>query len=239
MFGKKLQKEPVELKLTEEQFCAVWEGRSDDYSHEFCVDTNADQYNLFYRNGRYEGTPTPRGGSIYPFSMDPLQKGSRSDKKKISRAKVVCLSSSFNLSVKWGTQEPYLMYDGQTGKPYTVGARGLFYVEIDPGDGGRNADTFYRKLLSQVSPDKMDVEALRDKLAAAFLNRIGAEIQSCLEELKRPLGTLIGLQPGELTKISEAIYPRIKNIFDVYGLTIVEESSKGSILEKIFVNPVE
>ena len=231
MFGKKLIKDPIELTLGASQFCILWEGRSSDYSHEFRVDTDEKQYNLYYREGRFLGTPTPDGGAIYPFSVNPLERGSRADKKKISRAKVVCISKTFNLTVNWGTQKPFLMYDSATNVPYTIGANGCFYVEIDPADGGRNADRFYGKLLSQGDPTQMDADALRDKLIAAFINRIGVEIQNCLEEIKRPFASLIGLQPGEILRISEAIYPRLKNLFDDYGLTAWEIDDHQEVLE--------
>ena len=238
MFGKKLIKGSIELKLNEEQFCAVWEGRAEECSHEFCIDTNADQYNLFYRNGQFMGTPTPMGGSIYPFAVDPVQKGSRMQKKQFNRAKVVCLSSAFNFKIYWGTKIPFLLIDKATQKPYTVGASGVFYVEIEPSDGGRNADKFYRKMLTHGDPAQMTTEALRDKLAEAFINRVGAKIQEYLEALDRPLSNLVGLQPSEFVQISEELYPKLKDIFDDYGLTIARSSS-GAILSRLLVNPKE
>ena len=238
MFGKKLLKGSIELRLKENQFCTVWEGKADECSHSFCVDTNADFYNLFYRNGQFLGTPTPYGGSIYPFAIDPTKAGNRSQKKQFSRAKVVCISSAFNLKVYWGTKIPFMMIDKETNKPYTVGASGVFYLEIEPGDGGRNADRFYRKLLSQGDPAQMTTEMLRDKLAEAFINRVGAKVQEYLEMLDRPLSNMVGLQPAEFLKISEELYPKLKDIFEDYGLTIAE-SSTGSILGRLIVNPAE
>ena len=238
MFGKKLIKEPVDLKLTEDQFCAVWEGRATEYAPEFCVDTDAAQYNLFYRDGRFLSTPTPDGGAIYPFSVNPLEKGSRGDKKKFTRAKVVCISKTFNLTINWKTPQPFLMYEKGTNKAFTVDAEGCFLLEIDPSDGGRNADRFYGKLLSQGDPTKMDTDALCRKLTASFINRIGVEIQKCLETINRPYAELIGLQPGEIMEISMAIYPRLKSLFDDYGLTIAEEGSSSAILKGITVTPV-
>ena len=238
MFGKKLLKGSIELRLNEDQFCSVWEAKASECSHEFCVDTSADQYNLFYRNGQFLGTPTPFGGSIYPFSLDPTTQGKRSHKKQFNRAKVVCLSSAFNLKVYWGTKVPFLMLDSATQKPYTVGASGVFYLEIEPSDGGRNADKFYRKMLTQGDPEKMTTEVLRDKLAEAFINRVGAKIQEHLEALNRPISNLVGLQPAEFLKISEELYPKLKDIFADYGLTIAA-SSKGSILGRLVINPAQ
>ena len=61
MFGKKLMKGSIELKLNENQFRAVWGGRAEECSYDFSIDTNADQYNLFYQNSQFMGTPTPFG----------------------------------------------------------------------------------------------------------------------------------------------------------------------------------
>ena len=238
LFGKKLIKGSIELKLKENQFCSVWEGKANEYAFDFCVDTNSDQYNLFYRDGKFMGTPTPNGGSIYPFSVNPVKTGSRREKKLFNRAKVACISSAFNLKIHWGTKVPFLMIDQATQKPYTVGANGVFFIEIEPSDGGRNADRFYRKLLSQGNPTQMTTDSLRDKLAETFINRVGAKIQELLEDLNRPLNNLVGLQPAEFVKISEELYPRMKEIFEDYGLTITKASS-GSLLGNLIVKPNE
>ena len=238
LFGKKLIKGSIELKLDENQFCSIWEGRSNEHAFDFCVDTNADQYNLFYRDGQFMGTPTPSGGSIYPFSINPIQKGSRREKKLFNRAKVACISSAFNLKVYWGTKVPFLMLDPTTQQPYSIGASGVFFIEIEPSDGGRNADRFFRKLLSQGDPSKMTTDALRDKLAETFINRVGAKIQEYLESLNRPLSNLVGLQPAEFVKISEELYPNMKDIFSDFGLTITK-ASKGSLLGRLIVKPTE
>ena len=130
------------------------------------------------------------------------------------------------------------MLDNTTGEPYSVGASGVFYVNIAPSDAARNGDRFYHKLLTQGDPSQMNTEALRDKLAEAFLNRVGAKIQEYLEQLNRPLSNLVGLQPSEFLKISEELYPKMKDIFADYGLTIVKASS-GSILGRLIVNPAQ
>ena len=238
LFGKKLIKGSVELKLEENQFCSVWEGRSNEHTHDFCVDTNDDQYNLFYRDGQFLGTPTPNGGSIYPFSTNPIQQGSRADKKNFNRAKVVCITSTFNLKVFWGTKVPFVMIDPETQKPFSIGASGSFFIEIESSDGGRNADRFYRKLLTQGDATKMTTDALRDKLADTFINRVGAKIQEYLELLNRPLGNLVGLQPIEFLKISEELYPTLRDTFEDFGLTITP-SSKSSLLSRLVVNPIQ
>ena len=84
----------------------------------------------------------------------------------------------------------------------------------------------------------MTTEVLRDKLAETFLNRVGAKVQEYLEALNRPLSNMVGLQPSEFLKISEELYPKLKDIFDDYGLTIAA-SSKGSILSRLIVTPME
>ena len=101
---KKKKKGSVEIKLAADQFCRILEDKAEDCSHTYCIDTDADQYNLLYRNGQFKGMPTPYGGTIYPFSVDPTKPGSRSEKKQFNRTKVVCLSKDSNLKVTWGTK---------------------------------------------------------------------------------------------------------------------------------------
>ncbi len=238
MFFKKKKKGSVEIKLGTDQFCRVLEERAEDCHHTYCIDTDADQYNLFYRNGQFMGTPTPFGGSIYPFSVDPTKPGTKGQKKKFNRAKVVCIAKDFNLKVNWGTRSPFVMEDCITGHAFTVGASGVFYIEIDASDAGRNADRFYRKCLTQRDAEMFNTEELRDFLSEAFVNRVGAKIQEYLEEKQRSLGNLVGLQPSEFLKISEELYPKVKDIFAEYGLTLAKAST-GSILSRLIVNPVE
>jgi len=236
MLFKKKKKGSVEIKLSSDQFCRVLEERAEDCSHKYCIDTDADQYNLLYRNGQFLGMPTPFGGSIYPFSVDPTKPGSKGQKKQFNRAKVVCLSKDFNLKVTWGTRTPFIMEDCATKQPYTVGASGVLYVEIDTNDAARSADRFYRKCLTQRDAELFNTEELRDFLNEAFVNRVGAKIQDYLEAQNRPLSNLVGLQPSEFVKISEELYPKLKDIFADYGLTVVKASS-GSILGRLIVNP--
>ena len=237
MFGKKLLKGSIELKLEKDQFCAVWKGEAQDCHHQFRVDTNTNQYCLFFRDGQYMDT-FARGGKLYPFSIDPREEGSRAMKKKFSRAEVVCISKTFNLKVYWGTKIPFTMLDPTTQNPYSVGASGVFFIEIEPSDGGRNAYRFFGKMLTQGDASQMTTEMLRDTLAEVFLNRVGAKIQEYLENLNRPLSNLVGLQPSEFLKISEELYPKLKDIFEDYGLTITNSSS-GSILGRLVVTPFE
>lgn len=236
MLFKKKKKGSVEIKLSSDQFCRVLEERAEDCSHKYCIDTDADQYNLLYRNGQFLGMPTPFGGSIYPFSVDPTKPGSAGQKKQFNRAKIVCLSKDFNLKVNWGTRTPFIMADCATKQPYTVGASGVFYVEIDTNDAARSADRFYRKCLTQRDAELFNTEELRDFLSEAFVNRVGAKIQEYLEAQNRPLSNLVGLQPSEFLKISEELFPKLKDIFAEYGLTLANASS-GSILGRLIVNP--
>jgi len=236
MFGKKI-KGSIELELAKDQFCNAWKGEAKNCARNFCVIANSTHYYLLYRDGKFLGTPAPRGGAIYPFSKDPLEEGGRGDLKNFHRATVVCISKTFNLQMPWGTRVPFVMHDKATGKDFRVGASGTFYLEIESSDGARNADRFYEKLASQGDPSKMTAEQLRDDLCAAYINQIGAKIQECLEELDRPISSLVGLQPGELVKISEAAYSKMKDLFEEYGLSIAEKASKGSILGRLIVMP--
>ena len=235
---KKKKKGSVEIKLAADQFCRILEDKAEDCSHTYCIDTDADQYNLLYRNGQFMGMPTPYGGTIYPFSVDPTKPGTRRDKKQFNRAKIVCLSKDLNLKVNWGTKIPFVMADIKTNAPYSVGASGVIYVQIDTNDAARNADRFYRKCLTQRDAELFNTDELRDFLSEAFVNRIGAKIQEHLEEQGRPLSNLVGLQPSEFVKISEELYPKMKDIFADYGLTVVKASS-GSLLGRLIVNPME
>lgn len=237
MFKKK-KKGSVEIKLAKDQFCKVLEDKAENCSHKYCIDTDADQYNLLYRNGQFMGMPTPFGGSIYPFSLDPTKPGSKRQKKQFNRSKVVCLSKDFNLKVNWGTKTPFVMADCQSNEPYSVGASGVIYVEIDTNDAARSADRFYRKCLTQRDAEMFNTEELRDFLSEAFINRVGAKIQEYLEAQNRPLSNMVGLQPSEFVKISEELYPKMKDIFADYGLTVVKASS-GSLLGRLIVNPLD
>lgn len=237
MFFKKKKKGSVEIKLAKDQFCKVLEERAEDCSHKYCIDTDADQYNLLYRDGQFMGMPTPFGGSIYPFSIDPTKRGTGGQKKKFNRAKIVCLSKDFNLKVSWGTRRPFTMADCETKQPYSVGASGVIYVNIDTNDAARSADRFYRKCLTQRDAEMFNTEELRDFLAEAFVNRVGGKIQEYLEAENRPLSNLVGLQPSEFVRISEDLYPKMKDIFAEYGLTVVSVSS-GSLLGNLLVNPI-
>lgn len=230
MFGKKI-KGSIPLTLEGDQFCSVWEGNEKDCAYNVEIATNADHYNLVYQDGKFLGKPLTNGGAVYPFSFDPERQGSRADKKHFKRAKVVCISSSFNFEVPWGAPDFMMFYNG---KAYDVGASGTFYIEIDPTDAGRSADRFYQKMLTQGDPAKMTTKALRDKLLAAFQNVIGAKIEECLEEVDRPLSELVGLSSSEKLKISKAVYPKVKDIFADFGLTITK-ASENSIVRNLVV----
>lgn len=234
-FGKKKKKSNQEhINLEEGQFCAVVEVESDEVTHEYHFLADEDHYCLLYRDGQFLGMPRPAGGKIYPFSVDPTKEGSRGDLKKYTRAKLVYLSKDFNLLVNWGTSSKFLLEDTVTHKPYSVGARGVFYVNIDPTDAARKADRFYKKCLSQGNASMYDTEKLRDFLRHGFIMHIGAKIQEYIEKSGRSLENYVGLQPGEILKISQELYPTMKDIFAEYGLTIVS-TSQGSILQGIEV----
>ncbi len=239
MFGfKKKKKGPVEIKLNENQFCSVIEEKSEDCANTYCVIANSDTYNLLYRDGRFMGMPAPYGGAIYPFALDPTKQGSNGQKKQFRSAKVVCLSKDFNLKVYWGTETPFILEDRETRKAYEVGARGVFYVNIDPSDAARKADQFYSKCLTQRNAALFDAEALRDFLREAFIMHIGAKIQDYIEEKNRSISNYVGLMPSEILEISKELCPKMKDIFGSYGLSIVTEASSGAMLQGLVVNEV-
>ena len=236
MFFSKKKKGPVELKLADDQFCRVLEDRAAEVKKSYCVIANSDNYNLLYRDGECLGMPKPYGGAIFPFSQDPTREGSDGQKKKYHTSKVVCISKSFNLKVFWGTETPFILEDCATKKPYSVGARGVFYVTIDASDAARKADQFYRQCLTQGNANLFNTEALRDFLREAFVMQIGAVIQKYLNDSNRSLSTMAGLQPSEILKISAELYPLMKDIFGQFGLTITGVSA-NSILQGLVINP--
>ena len=238
MFGSKKKSGPVEIKLEADQFCRVLEDKAAEVKSNYCVIASSDNYNLLYRDGQFMGMPKPFGGAIYPFSVDPTQEGSNGQKKKFHTAKIVCLSKDFNLKVFWGTETPFMMEDLFTKKPYSVGARGVFYVSIDPSDAARKADQFYSKCLTQRNAELFNAEALRDFLREAFVMQIGATIQQYMTEENRSIANLVGLQPSEILKISEDLFPKMKDIFGMFGLTITDVS-KSSILQGLIINEIQ
>ena len=239
MFFKKKKAGPVEIKLGENQFCAVLEDKADEVSHKYCIIANSDYYNLLYRDGQFMGMPRPFGGAIYPFATDPTQEGSKHQKKQYHSAKVVCLSKDFNLKVFWGTETPFTLEDPETKKAYRVGARGVFYVNIDATDAASNANRFYSKCLTARNAELFDTEAVRDFLREAFIMQIGAKIEQYIKESNRSIANYVGLQPSEILKISEELCPKMKDIFGEYGLTIVTKASSNSILQGLVVNEAE
>ena len=238
MFFKKKKTGIVEIKLNENQFCSVLEDKAEDVTHKYCILASSDTYNLLYRDGRFMGMPAPYGGAIYPFATDPTKQGSKGQKKQFHSAKVVCLSKDFNLKVFWGTETPFIFEDSVSHKAYEVGARGVFYVNIDPTDAARKADQFYSKCLTQRNAALFDAEALRDFLREAFIMQIGAKIQHYIEEKERSIANYVGLMPSEILAISEELCPKMKDIFGAYGLTIVTEASANSILQGLMVKEV-
>ncbi len=236
MLFKKKKNGPVDIKLGENQFASVIEEMSSNVGKKYCIIANSDNYNLLYRDGQFMGMPKPFGGAIYPFAINPIEQGTTRQKKKFRMAKVVCLSKDFNLKVYWGTETPFVLEDPKTKEAYEVGARGVFYVNIDPTDAARKADMFYSKCLTQRNASLFDTESLRDFLREAFVMKIGAKIQEYIEQKDRSLANYVGLQPSEILKISEELYPSMKDIFGAYGLTIVKESSQNSLIQGLVVN---
>ena len=219
---KKRKSDEVRIKLEADQFCSVIEEKQDDVTNKYCIIADANNYNLLYRDGRFLGTPQPFGGTIYPFSDDPRKMGSNGQKKAYRYASIVCLSKDFNLKVDWGTAHPFLIVDPVTQKPYEIGANGVFYVNIDPSDAARNADLF-------------NTEALRDFLRDAFIMQIGAKIEQYIAKSGKSLQNYVGLSPSEILSVSQDICPTLADIFDMYGLTVIQEVSSNSILRGLIV----
>lgn len=215
----------------DELFCRAWEKQSKECAFGIEVIADSRYYNLLYQNGIFMGLVN---GTVYPFSYDYTKKGSRFRNRKIKHAEVVCISKSQNLEMFWGTPSRLLVYDKDR-KPYRFGANGSFFVEIEPTDHAKNADMLYRKLLLTADEEGMTVMDVKNKLQAAYVNRIGAIIQRTLEDLDFPLKDLVGLQASEMLEISEKVYRDIKDLFLDFGLTVTPAST-GSIIRYFMIN---
>ncbi len=239
MLFKKKKNGPVDLRLDENQFAKILDIKADDVGTKYCIIAQADHYYLLYRDGRFLGMPCPYGGAIYPFSLDPTKPGSGSQKKKFNAARIVCLSNAYNLKVRWGTKDRRILIDPVTQKNYMYGANGVFYIKIEEKDAARAADKFYRKVLSHYSGDAYTNEALRDYLGDIFVPQIGSAIQKYINDNHISLNTFIGMNDLQLREVSRAICKEVINVFDEYGLIIVEVASSESILGKMLVEPVD
>lgn len=237
MLFKKKKNGPVDLKLDESQFSKILEIKATEVGNKYCVVAQADHYNLLYRDGRFLGMPCPFGGSIYPFSLDPTKHGSNSEKKKFNSAKIVCLSNAFNVKVKWGTKDKRILVDPITKKNYLFGANGLFYVKIEEKDAAQSADKFYRSVLSQITTDSFTNENLRDFLSDIFVVQIGSAIQKYIDKNRISLESFIGMNDLQLREVSRDLCREVINVFNNYGLVIVEIASCETILSKIVVEP--
>ena len=237
MFNKK-KKDPVRVILKEDQFCSVIQEKASDVTKKYCVIADASNYTLLYRDGQYLGIPCLFGGPIYPFSIDPREPGSNGDKKSFVDAKIVTLSKDFNLKVNWGTTTRFNVEDPVTHKIYSIGAGGIFYVNIDPTDAAKKADMFYNKCLTQRNADLFNTEALCNFLREAFLLRVEAIIVDYINEKGRELNEYIALTPSDMLKVSTEIYPKLSEIFASYGLSMVKLSSEGSILTRLDIKAV-
>lgn len=223
--------------LDEEHFCTVVSETADNVSPAYCVIANADHYTLLYRNGAFEGMPAPFGGNIFPFAVDPTHKGSKGEIKRYQMVKLVVIQKDFELQVHWGTNAPFVIHDTANNQPFHVGARGVFYVNIDATDAAKSADRFYSKCLSARNAELFDTEALRDFLRSAFINEIGAAIERYIRDQNRPIADFKGLTPSEILAVSKELYPIMKDIFKQYGLTVAP-SSERSILEGLKVDEI-
>jgi len=235
MLFKKKKNGPVDLRLDENQFAKILDIKADDVGTKYCIIAQADHYYLLYRDGRFLGMPCPYGGAIYPFSLDPTKPGSGSQKKQFNAARIVCLSNAYNVNVLWGTRENRVLEDPITKEKYMYGANGSFYAKIEEKDAAQSADKFYRKILSQHSNEAYTYENLRTKLGDAFIPKIGAAIQDYVDENKVSLASFVGLNDKELQAISSTVCKKIINVFDEYGIVIVESASCDSVIKKVFV----
>ena len=88
-----------------------------------------------------------------------------------------------------------------------------------------------------VVSELMGVRDIED-FADVDVIQIGARIQKYIEKNGRTLSNYVGLQPSEILEISKEVYPELSDMFASYGLTIVKESSAGSILQGLIVEKI-
>ena len=92
--------------------------------------------------------------------------------------------------------------------------------------------------MTQRNAELFNTEALRDFLRDAFIMQIGAKIQEYIEASGKSLENYVGLQPSEILRVSQEICPALANIFDMYGLTVIQEVSSNSIIRGLIVREV-
>ena len=133
------------------------------------------------------------------------------------------------------TGSPYMIEDPVTHEPYTVGAGGKFYVNIIRNDNGETANKFYLECLSQGRD--ADQASICAYLKPAFETSFGAKIQEYIVQQNKSLSNYVGLQPSELLAISKELFPRMKYVFEKFGLELVDESDEA-MLSQLVVNHV-
>lgn len=233
-FGNRKIKGPIEVNMGKGVFCNSWSAYAKDCAHDLVVLADGKFYNLIYRDSRFQGMADSLGGPVYPFSEELSKPSSRADKKKHTKIEIVCIVAGQVLDVKWGVSDKYL-YDAKDKKDYSFNAYGQFFVEIDRADAAGNADKFYQKLCVENGTSVMTNDELRDKLRAAFENRIAAVIEKVLLDMDRSLSSFVNVMASEALEINKKIYKEVKNLFSSFGITIVEEASLGSIVERVGV----
>ena len=238
IFNKGLIKGPIKLTLENGVFCKSWSATAKDCVHNLEAVASHKFYNLVYRNGEFWGIARPMGGSFYPFSKDEklVKPSSRADRNNCTDIELVCLTAGAHLNVNWGVSDKLIR--NKDGKNYFFNAHGTFFIEIDRADSAANANIFYNKLCVQSGSNVMTDDELRKKLKAAFENRIAAVIQETLMEMDDSLDSFIDVMATEALEIGEKVYKKVKGLFSDYGLTIVEESSIGSIIAHVGVRQI-
>ncbi len=224
--------------LDDGQFATVIELQAREISHKYPVEADQTKYTLLYRDGQFLGMPRPGGGPIYPFSKDPTRQGSRGYMKNFTNATIVVISKDSRLQVFWGTPEQFIIPDPTTGQSYHIGARGVFFLYVDPSNAAQNANMFYRRCLSQGDSSHYDAERLRSFLSDAFSNPIGRELDKFLKADGRPFSAYQGLTPSECGDLSEALCSRVGDIFAHVGLTLDVELSRYTLLKGIKVDAI-
>lgn len=234
MFFKKKDVRPIEFVLNKE----LWYRSERYYSSEISykqpfISDGMRNYTFLIRDGAFGGQPHSVGGRFFPFSPNPEVMGTKAEAKQYSFAEVVAIKKDFVMKVEWGTPPHRLYYieDPLTKVPYRVGANGVFMVTLDPTDAARNANQFFLQLLS-ASPD-YNIEDLKQFLQDEYLQKIGAMIETVIQNEKRSLANYIGLGPKDLARVGDLLFADVEHIFSKYGLTVTTNT-----LNALTVTPV-
>lgn len=228
-FGK--NKNPIFLKVPEDQLCAAWRGISKKYRRGFFMIPDTFTKVLLYQNGKLISLPENEAGAIYPFSEDPKKKASFWKPRTVSVAEVACVRDQAELRVFWGNSSAshIVLSDGETQKSWRVLSHGQLRLRIS------DVRLAYEKLLHDGYNTE---EALQDFLRDQFITKTRAILNEICKNIPAPSRDSNILGASFQMALGEKYYEATKNIFKDYGLEMCE-STKYTIFTNIFIKPFE